>query len=194
MIGGGRQKVLENPEPVRAIKTDQIKARRPAALGRIHEPAAQVPDVLFVQSPRLHRVIRKRADRHGGRRQWHLFGVKIRPVDARIGQLNARQRAVGFDPVGHPGDHRDVGVVPEAQLNKWRNFGRMVHLALFGKDDAPAAFGLDPAHFRRRGRVAIAAAVAVRHLIEAVLRRHRTDVEGLEQNVVSAVSRHGSAF
>ncbi len=142
--------MLEDAEAVRAVKADQIEPRRSAALGGIHEPAAKIPDVLLVQRPRLHRVIRERADRHGRGGQWHLFGIKIRPVDARIGQLNTRERPVAFDLVRHLGDHRNVAIVPQTQLDIGRNLGRMVHLTLFGKDNAPAALRLDPAHLGRR--------------------------------------------
>ena len=49
-------------------------------------------------------------------------------------------------------------------------------LDLLGADDGPAALRLDAAHHGVRRRVAVAHAVAVRHLEEAVARRHRPEL------------------
>ena len=68
--------------------------------------------------------------------------------------------------------------------------GRGVDLDLLGADDGPASLGLDAAHDRVRGRVAVAHAVAVRHLEEAVARGHRPELDGLEQDVVARVAAH----
>ena len=61
---------------------------------------------------------------------------------------------------------------------------------LLGADDGPAALGLDTAHHRMGGRVAVAHPVAVRHLEESVARGHRPELHGLEQDVVARVACH----
>src|SRR5262245_14245516 len=65
-----------------------------------------------------------------------------------------------------------------------------MHLRLLGTDHRPSAFGLDPAHGRFRIRPHMAEAIAVRHLIEPVLRCLRPDLDRLEQNVVTRIARH----
>ena len=61
-------------------------------------------------------------------------------------------------------------------------------LDLLGADDGPAALRLDAAHHGVRGRVAVAHAVAVRHLEEAVARGHRPELHRLEEDVVARVA------
>jgi len=73
--------------------------------------------------------------------------------------------------LGHTRQARNILVLPEAELDEGRNLGGVVHLALFGEHHAPAAFGLDLAHLRCRRRIAVAAAIAVRHLKKTVLGR-----------------------
>ena len=182
--------MLENPEPVRAIKANQVKPSRPAAFGGVDEPAAEVADVLLVQRPRLHRVIGESADRLRRHGQRHLLGVEVGAIHAGIGQLNPRQRAAFLHRFSLPGDQGYVVVIPEVKLDIGRDFGRMVDFALFGEDDAPAAMRLHPAHLRRCGRVAIARAVAMGHLIETVLRRDRADGQRLEQRLIMWVHRY----
>ena len=66
-------------------------------------------------------------------------------------------------------------------------------LALLGADDGPAALGFRGAHRRVRFRHGVTHAVAVRDLEEAVLRRYRTDADGLEQDVVTRITLHEEA-
>ncbi len=67
----------------------------------------------------------------------------------------------------------------------------MVHLGLFGEDHPPAALGLGGPHLGRRRRIAVATAVAMRHLIEAVLGRVRADLHRLEEDIIAGIA-HGS--
>src|SRR5207245_3030058 len=69
----------------------------------------------------------------------------------------------------------------------------LLHLRLLSEDEAPAAFGLRSAQPGSGGGIAIAAAIAMRNLIEAVLGRHRTYLHRLEQNVVAWVA-HVTSF
>src|SRR5947209_5741161 len=59
-----------------------------------------------------------------------------------------------------------------------------------GRFDGPTALGLDAAHDRVGGRVAVAHAVAMRHLEEAVARGDRAELHRLEQDVVARVAGH----
>ena len=173
---------------MRAVKADQIEPRRLRPLRRVHEPTTQVANVGPVHRAGLHRIVGEGADRPGRGGQRHLLGVEIRPVDAGIGQLYPCQRAMAFHRLRHAPQGRNVGIVPKPQLDEGRDFGSMVHLGLLGEDDTPAAFRLHPPH-RRDGRgVAIAAAIAMRHLIETVLRCQRADPDLLEQNIMSGIA------
>ena len=146
VVGDRGQEMLENPEPVRAIKTDQVKPCSLRPLARVHEPAAQVADVLFVHAAGIDRVIGKGPDRHAGHGQRHFARVEIGPVDAGIGQLDAGQRTARFHRFGHSCDAGNILIFPQPQLDERGNLGRVVHFALFGEHHTPAAFGLDPAH------------------------------------------------
>ncbi|MPL80185.1 hypothetical protein SDC9_26081 [bioreactor metagenome] len=183
-----RQEMLEDAEAMRAVQADQIETRQFRALGRVHEPAAQVPDIGLVHRARLHRVVGEGANGQRRRGKRHFLGIKVRPVDAGIGKLDARERAARLHRVRHPVQRRNIGIVPQPQLDEGGDFRGVVHLGLLGEDHTPAALGLDPAH-RCGGRgVAIAAAIAMRNLIEAVLRGQGPDLRGLEQDVIGWVS------
>ena len=161
--------MLKDAKAMRAVKADQVKARLLAAANGVAEPAAQVLDVGLVQGAGLHRVGEKGQDRAAGDRQGHLARVKVRPVDAAVGQLDAGQRPMRLHRLGHAGQSGDVAVVPQVLFDEGGDFGGRVNFGLFGKDDAPAALGLGAPHFDHRRRVAVAAAVAMGHLIKAVL-------------------------
>ncbi|EKD59791.1 MAG: hypothetical protein ACD_54C01132G0003 [uncultured bacterium] len=68
-----------------------------------------------------------------------------------------------------------------------------MHFGLFGEDHAPSTFGLDTAHRRGGGRIAIARTVAVWHLIKPVLGGQRADFLRLKQDVITGIA-HGLAF
>ena len=155
-------------------------------------PAAQVGDVLLVHGARLHGIVRE--GRHGQvrRAHRHLAGSQVGPVHAVVGELEPGQRAVRVNRFGHAGEDRDVPLVPQPQLDEGRDVGAVVDLALLGADHAPAAFGLDAAQDGHGGWVAVAHAVAMRHLVEAVGRRHRPDLHRLEEDVVAGIAGQGS--
>ena len=142
--------MLENAEAVGAVEADQVEARGLAALGGVDEPVAQVADILLIQRAGVDGIVGEGSDRQRRRRQRNFLGIEVGTVDPGIGQLDAGQRAVLLDAAGHLGDHRNVVVVPQPQLDKGRDFGGVVHLALFGENHAPATLRLDPAHLRNR--------------------------------------------
>ncbi len=115
--------MLEDSKAMCPIKADKIKPRRLAALGRIDEPSAQVADIVLVHCAGLHRIVGEGADRQGRGRKGDFLGIKVRPVDPRIGKLDARQRAVGLHLLGHAGDRRDILILPKAQFDERRDLG-----------------------------------------------------------------------
>ncbi len=92
VIGRAAQEVLKDAEPMRPVEADQVKPGGLAAAKGVAEPAAQVADIFTVHGACLNRVGCKGQDRPARYCQRHLAAVKVRPVDARIGQLNSRQR------------------------------------------------------------------------------------------------------
>jgi hypothetical protein len=56
--------------------------------------------------------------------------------------------------------------------------------AVFGVDPGPAALGLERSVRRLKSRLVGARADAMRHLIEPVAQRLRSDLDGLKQDVV----------
>ena len=104
--------------------------------------------------------------------------------------LDRRQRAMLVDRVGHQRHRRNVAVVPQPAFVKRLAVGGRMDFGLLRRDDGPAALGLDPAKPRQRLRLGPADAGAVRHLVEAVARRHRPDADRLEQDVVARVAGH----
>ncbi len=67
-------------------------------------------------------------------------------------------------------------------------------LRLLGAQHGPAAGRLHAPHLGIRGGIAIAGAVAMRHLVEAVLRDLGADLHRLEQDVVAWIARHDGTF
>ena len=144
----------------------------------------------FVHRPRLHRIVGEGRDRQVRRPERHLAAVKVRGVHAVWHQLDARKRAVLVHLFHETRVRRNILIVPDPELDERTDLRARMDLHLLGADDRPAALGLDAAHHRVGGRVAVAHAVAVRHLEEAVARGHRPDAHRLEQDVVTRVA-HG---
>ena len=119
-------------------------------------------------------------------------GVEVRLAHAAVHELDGCERPVPVDRVDDEAMGREVLLVPEASLDVRRDLGGGVDLHLLGRDDRPAALGLDPAHRRERRRVAVAHPVAVRHLEEPVACDDRPDRHRLEQHVEAGVARHGA--
>lgn len=86
-------------------------------------------------------------------------------------------------PLGHLTQLWDTIVLPQSQFDERRDLLGVMHLTLLGEGNAPTAPGLDPPLLRRRRKAAIAAPVAVRHLIEPTLRGEGLDLHELEEDV-----------
>ena len=105
-------------------------------------------------------------------------------------ELDPRERAVRVHVLDEAFVRGDVVVVPEPAFDIAADVGAGVDLHLLGADDSPSSLRLDAAHHGMRRRIAVAHAVAVRHLEEPVARGHGPELDGLEQNVVARVARH----
>ena len=90
------------------------------------------------------------------------------------------ERAILVHGVRHPRQRRKIGIIPEPQLDERRDLGRVMELGLLGENDAPATFRFGAAHLCGGRWIAIAAAIAMRDLVEPVLGGDRPDANGLE--------------
>ena len=190
LVRRARQEMLQDAEAMRTVKADQVETGLLAAAKGVAEPPAQVADVFPVHRPGLHRIGGEGEDRSAGDGQRHLARIEVRAVDAGIGKLDARQRPVRLHRLGHTRKRGDVAVVPEMLFDEGGDFRTGVDLGLFGEDHAPAALGLGTAHLDHGRGVAISAAIAVRHLVEAILRHLRADLHRREQDVVAGIAGH----
>ncbi len=187
-VVAAREELLEERDPVAGVDVDEVVARRERAADGGAVPAPEVDDVGRRHRARLHGVRARHGEVRGReRRRAH---VEVRRGQPREDELAAGERAVRVDALDEAGVHRDVAVVPEHALDERRDVGGVVELDLLRADDGPAALRLDAAHLRVRGRVAVAHAVAVRHLEEAVPGRHRPEPHRLEEHVVAGIA-HG---
>ena len=101
LIGPPRQEMLQNAKAMRAIEAHDIIARPLGAAVSQLVPVAQVPDILLVHGARLHRIAGERQDGAVHRPHRHFARVKIGTIGSAIGQLNAGQRPVGMNGIGH---------------------------------------------------------------------------------------------
>src|SRR5208283_2372290 len=101
------------------------------------------------------------------------------------------ERAELVDMIGHRLEVAHVALVPDARREAMRVVGLRMDRAVLGVDAGPAAFGLERAVRRLKARSVRARADAVRHLIKAIAQRLRADLDGLEQDVVLGIARHG---
>ena len=152
-------------------------------------PAPQIGDVPLGHGPRLERGDGVRRHREVRGAHGDLSAQLVRGVHPVVGQLDASQAAPGVDGIGDPGQGREVLIVPDPQLDERRDVRGGVDLDLLGADHRPATLGLDLAHGRLGARVAVAHAIAVGHLVEAVLGRERPDLDRFEEDVVGRVHR-----
>jgi hypothetical protein len=185
MVRGTAEKMLKNSKAVSAVKTNEIEPCNLGSLGRIDEPTSKILDVGLAQRASLHRIVGKRTDRQRGRCQRNFPGIEVRSVDTGIRQLDPGQGTVRFHPLGHCSVSGDILIFPEPQFDERSDFRGVVYFGLLGEDDAPSALGLDAPHLGCRGGVAVSAAVAMRHLIEAILGLERSNGHRLEENVIS---------
>ena len=184
------EEVLERREPVRRVDVDEVVAGAQRALHRLPVAAPEVGDVLAAHRPRLHRLVAR--DRQVRRAERRDPPVEVRADHAVVHELDPGERAVGVHLLDEALVRGDVRVVPQAPLDEAADVGGRVDLHLLGADDGPAALGLDAPHHGVGGRVAVPHAVAVRHLEEAVPRRHRPEPDRFEQDVVARVSAHAN--
>ena len=108
---------------------------------------------------------------------------------AAVPQFDPGKAAVGVDRVGGQGKRGYIGVIPQGQKAKGAVVGGGVDRAIFGADNAPAAFGLDPAQGSAGLRALPAKARGMRCLIEPVRGRDRADPDRLEQDGVVLLDR-----
>ena len=86
--------------------------------------------------------------------------------------------------------HGNVMVAPQAELDIGRDIRRVVDLHHLGADHGPAALRLHAAHGGEGRGIAVAHAVAMGHLVEAVARHMGADADGFEENVVAGIAGH----
>ncbi len=182
------EEVLERRQPVRRVDVDEVVARAKRPLHRLPVASAEVADVLTAHRPRLHRLVG--GDRQVRRAERRDPSVEVPFGHAVVHELDPGERAVRMHLLDEPLVRRDVGVVPEAALDVAADVRGGMDLDLLGADDGPAALRLDAAHDGMCGRVAVTHAVAVRHLEEAVTRRHRPELHRLEEDVIARVAGH----
>ncbi len=187
-VVAAREEVLECREPVRRVDVDEVVARAQRPLDRLPVAAAEVVDVLAAHRSRLDRIVA--ADRQVRRAERRDPAVEVRADHPVVHELDPGERAVCVDLLDEALVRRNVRVVPEAALDEAARVGRGVDLDLLCADDGPASLGLDAAHHGMSGRVAVAHAVAVGHLEEAVAGGHRPELDRLEQDVVARVAAH----
>ena len=186
VVGG--EEVLEGAQAVGGVDVDEVEPGLARPQGRRPVPAPEVAEVALRHRARLHGLVGQRRDRHCRRSHRHLAPVVVGAVRAVVGELDPGEGAELVDPVRDPREHRQVTVVPDAKLDEGGDVGGVVDLDLLGAHHRPAALRLDPPHPGERGRVPVPHAVAVRDLVEAVLRGHRADRDRLEEHVVAGVS------
>jgi hypothetical protein len=71
----------------------------------------------------------------------------------------------------------NVVIVPETTFVKWRKIARMVDLDFLSADDSPSSFGLHFSKCCQRFWKAVAQAVAMRDLEEAIGRRDGANLD-----------------
>ena len=111
--------------------------------------------------------------------------MKIRGIVAVVGKFDASQRAVFVYGFGYQLLGGDIVIAPDAAFEERGKVTGVVNFGLFGADHAPTAFGFHSTHGGHAFGHPPAESVAVRHLIEAIRCGDRTDLDGLEENVVA---------
>ena len=108
-------------------------------------------------------------------------------------QLEPRECPVRVGGIGHQPQGAHVVLVPEAGGDQ-RCFVRVRReRRILGADGGPAALGLDAAMRGLRPRFLGSEAGAMRHLIEAVPERLRSDPDRFEQDLVVLIQRFSSS-
>jgi hypothetical protein len=186
-----RREKLQRQVGVRTVHVDDVEAgiartqRRVDVILLDHRDVGQVHFLAIRQRFELRGVLARPARR---RARFHARGVR-----AAVPHLYAGQRAELVDMVGHGAQVANVALVPDASRKAVGVVGFRMDRAVLGIDAGPAAFGLDRPVRRLETRAVGAGAVAMRHLVEAVAQRLRTDLDRLEQNVVFGVACHSES-
>jgi hypothetical protein len=109
-------------------------------------------------------------------------------------QLDAGQRAVAVNRLGHHRMGANIRLVPQGGAGKGAVIGTRMNGAGAGAHHAPAAlrlgFAKGGAHMRR----GVGHAGGMGDLVEPVLRQFRPDADGLKQNVVARIAGHGTSI
>jgi hypothetical protein len=180
VVVAAQQEVHGQGQLVGGVAVDDVVAGLFGPQGGVAVPAADFADIGFVQRPALAGgVVAQAAGAQAGRR---YPGGEVGGVVAAVGQLDAGQGPVLVNGLDHELMGGQVVVTPQAALDVRHQVASVVDLDLFGADHAPAAFGFHAAHGGQGPGHAVAEAVAVRHLVEAVGGRHRAYGDGFEED------------
>lgn len=171
------------------IDHDNVEPCLACTQGAFAVPAAIGADIFDIHCAGLDGVVKPR-NRTIHRANGNLAAVNVAGIVTIVDQFDGGEAAVLVDGIAHAGQIRHVRIVPQLGLGVMRRIARRVKIALFGGNDTPAAFRLHAAHGDHAIRKEPPHAVAVRYLVEPVLRRHRSDLHGFEQNIVSRIPGH----
>ena len=108
-------------------------------------------------------------------------------------ELQPSERAVLVDLLDHQGVAAHVVLIPDLGRLKGGVVGGPVDGAVLGVDDTPTALRLHAAHPSQRLGHAIPHPSTVGDLVEAILGRDGTDLNGLEEDVVTRIAAHGGS-
>ena len=120
----------------------------------------------------------------------YLPRVHVIRVHPRVDQFDRGQRAVAMHGVSHQCERGNIVVIPQPAFDERCDVAGRVYFHFLGTHDRPSALGFDAAHGREALRPRMAHAVAMGHLEKTILRRHGTDFDRFEKNVVARVAGH----
>ena len=179
---------LEGQIAVPGIDVDDVEPSLAGTRRRLDVPPPELADVLLVHGPALNRVVA--LDGKPGGRDGDFPAQARGAHRAAVPQLHPRQGAVAVHRLGHQRLGPHIFVVPEGGVGSRRVVRSGMDRAVLGTHDRPASFRLNLAQGGKAAGHAIAHPRAVGHLVEAVLRANGTDLDGLEENVVTRVAGH----
>ncbi len=183
------QEVHRKRQIMRCVDIHDVEPGSSRAQGGLAMPATIVADVAQRHRTRLVRIaVLERLMR---RRERHFARIEVRGGRSVVRQLDGRESAVRMHLVAHERERGNVLIVPQPRLHIGRHIAARMDLAFLRADHGPAALCFHFAHGRMRLGHRIPHAVAVRDLVEAILRRHRTDANGFEENVVAGRAHGG---
>src|SRR5919106_1695507 len=187
-----RRQELLRQVGVRAVDVDDVEAGFPRALRGLDVEALHLADVVSVHLLRVREVLEVARDLRGRARD--AARLHAGRVGAAVPELGRREGAVLVEHVAHEREVLDVVVVPEPRGHAVRVVRLRVDRAVLGADGGVAALGLHRPEVRLAERLLGPEPVAVGDLVEAVLHRLRSDLDGLEEDVVPWVARHAGCL